>query len=618
MQRDENHPRPQFVREKWTDLGGNWGFAYDDNNVGLKENWKSKPEIFNQTIIVPFPPESAASGIGNKAFHPVVWYRRELELEAGFELNLKRVLLHFGAVDYEAEVWVNGQSVACHEGGNTPFTADITNALDPGQKTQVVVLRAEDQPTDLSQPRGKQYWEEKPRRIWYERTTGIWQPVWLEYVSDTYIAEIRWTPDLERGLLDMEVRLNQKPPRPLKLGVKLSLRGVYLAEDEIKVERSQVRRSIALEAGRITMNREEILWSPQYPNLIDAEITLLEGEQTVDSVLSYAGLRSVGFNKGRFLLNDRPYYLRLVLEQGYWPETHLAAPSNEALRREVELTKELGFNGVRIHQKVEDPRYLYWCDRLGLMVWGEMANAYVFSPAAVEKFTREWLEVLRRDYNHPCIVAWVPLNESWGVPDLEHNQKQRSYVKALYNLTHSLDDTRPVIGNDGWEHIVGDVWGIHDYAINGSYIRERYGSPEAVERTLSQIQPHYRNIVLPENTHRGEPIMLTEVGGFSLAPSTGEEWWGYETAKDSEAFLAKYTDLIQAILDCPTISGFCYTQLTDTGQETNGLLKADREPKVDPQAIRAVTVGPSKALPGEIIKNIQLATAVASFQASGT
>jgi beta-galactosidase/beta-glucuronidase len=615
MERDENHPRPQLIRENWTDLGGKWGFAYDDSNVGLNEGWETRSEVFNKIITVPFPPESEASGIGDKAFHPVVWYRRTFQPDPAHRQG--RLLLHFGAVDYQALVWVNNRLVAQHEGGNTPFTADITTALDPEKADQVIVVRAEDQPTDLTQPRGKQYWEKQPRRIWYDRTTGIWQPVWLEYVAETYIAEIRWTPDLDRGLLGVEVKLNQKPARPLKLHIELSIRGISLAEDDIKVERSEVRREIALEPGEVTMNREEILWSPMYPNLIDAELSLREGDRVHDRVLSYAGLRSAAFNRGYFLLNGRPYYLRLALEQGYWPETHLAAPSNEALKREVGLAKELGFNGVRIHQKVEDPRFLYWCDRLGLLVWGEMANAYVFSATAIEKFTREWLDVVRRDYSHPCIITWVPLNESWGVPNLEQDSMQRSYVKALYNLTHALDGTRPVIGNDGWEHVVGDVWGIHDYAPSGSIIRERYGSAEAVKQALAQTQPHYRNLILPENTHKGEPVMLTEVGGFSLSPGQGEAWWGYATAHDNESFLAKYTDLIQAILDCPTITGFCYTQLTDTGQETNGLLRADRTSKLDPKAIKAVTAGPTKAMPGEIIKNIQLATEITSFQEGG-
>jgi hypothetical protein len=306
-----------------------------------------------------------------------------------------------------------------------------------------------------------------------------------------------------------------------------------------------------------------------------------------------------------------------VLEQGYWPESHLAAPDADALRKEVELTKALGFNGVRIHQKVEDPRFLYWCDRLGLLVWGEMANAFVFSPTAVERLTREWLDVVRRDYSHPCIVTWVPLNESWGVPSLETDKAQQAYVKALYHLTHALDRTRPVIGNDGWEHIASDVWGVHDYALDGSTILERYGTPAAVEQTLSNVQPHYRTIILPDYHREGEPIMLTECGGISFKPATGEQWFGYGTVSDATGYLEKYRELIEAILACSTIAGFCYTQLTDTEQETNGLLTENREPKLDMEALRAITRGPSKAVPGEVLAAIQSTAEVTSFQGSG-
>ncbi len=266
---------------------------------------------------------------------------------------------------------------------------------------------------------------------------------------------------------------------------------------------------------------------------------------------------------------------------------------------------------------MEDPRYLYWCDRLGLLVWGEMANAYVFSPTAVERLSREWMDVLRRDYSHPCIVTWVPLNESWGVPSLERDAAQQNYVRALYHLTKALDPTRPVIGNDGWEHLASDVWGVHDYALDGDTIRERYGSPEAVERTLYQTQPHYRTIVLPEYHSHGEPVMLTECGGISYAPAPGESWFGYGTVSDPDAFLAKYEDIIGAILECPTIAGFCYTQLTDTEQETNGLLLTDRSPKLDIEAVRAINRRPSKCIPGELLANMQSAAEVTSFQGAG-
>jgi beta-galactosidase/beta-glucuronidase len=612
MRQAELHPRPQLTRDQWTDLCGTWGFAYDDDGVGLQENWPERSDVFDRTIVVPFPPESRASGIADPGFHPVVWYRRTFNLPVSDRPD--RLLLHFGAVDYCARVWVNGRLVVEHEGGHTPFSADITSALRPDHEEQVVVVRAEDRPTDLTQPRGKQFWEPKPRRIWYHRTTGIWQPVWIEPVSSTHIVDVRWTPDVDRGRLGLQVRLNHAPAHPLHVRVRLTLRDISVADDTYTVERAELVRDIALEPGGVTMSREQLLWSPRTPNLIDAVITVLDGEQIVDEVRSYAGLRSAGFANGRFLLNGRPYYLRLVLEQGYWPESHLAAPSAEALRREVELTKALGFNGVRIHQKVEDPRFLYWCDRLGLLVWGEMANAFVFSPEAVERFTREWMEVVRRDYSHPCIVTWVPFNESWGVPSLETDPAQQSYVRALYHLTHAIDRTRPVIGNDGWEHLASDVWGVHDYALDGETIRRRYGSAEALERTLTEVQPHYRTIVLPEYHRQGEPIMLTECGGISYAPAPGEKWYGYGTVSNPDAFLAKYEDLIGAILDCPTIAGFCYTQLTDTEQETNGLLLEDRSPKLDVAAISAINRRASQSIPGEIISSIQITAEVTAFQ----
>ena len=306
--RAETHPRPQLTRERWTDLCGPWQFAYDDADAGLRGGWNERADPFDRTIEVPFPPESRASGIGDPSPHPVVWYRRLFQVPSPSPQHRGECwLVHFGAVDYLARVWVNGRLVASHEGGHTPFSADITTALRDDVPDQVIVVRAEDQPADLTQPRGKQFWEPAPRRIWYHRTTGIWQPVWLEPVPQTHIAGVRWTPDLDRGLLGVGVSLNRQPDRRLELRVRLSLRGVTLADDRYTVERAEVRRDIALEPGGLTMSRERLLWSPPYPNLIDAELTLHEGERVVDVVGSYAGLRSAGFARGRFLLNGRPY-----------------------------------------------------------------------------------------------------------------------------------------------------------------------------------------------------------------------------------------------------------------------------------------------------------------------
>ncbi len=580
------HPRPQLTRPRWIDLGGVWGFAYDDAGRGLDEGWQQRADVFTHTIQVPFPPESPLSGLGDTAYHPIVWYRRTFRVAD--EDARRRLLLHCGAVDYRAHVWVNGQLVATHEGGQTPFSADITTALCPGEE-QVVVMRAEDEPLDLAQPRGKQDWHEEPHAIWYQRTTGIWQPVWLEPVGLTHITHIRWTPDVERGFLNLCVRLQRHDGTvPLRMRVQLSMHGETIADDTYMVMGTEVERHIAFDRARM-MDEDELLWSPEHPNLIDAALTILARDEVIDEVQSYCGLRSVGTDGKNFLLNGRTYYLRFALEQGYWPQSHLAAPGDEALRREVELAKELGFNGVRIHQKVEYPRFLYWCDRLGLLVWGEMANAYVFSPIAIERLTREWLEVLARDYSHPCIVAWVPINESWGVPNLAGDPAQRHYVQALYHLTKALDPTRLTAGNEGFEHSTGDIYGIHDYSFEGSTLRERYGSREAVQRTLQEVRPGDRALMLPGYEYAKGPLMLTEVGGISLRPASDVFWQGYGTVADRDAFLSKYRELIDAILNSPAIAGFCYTQLTDTGQETNGLLTAEREPKLDPAAIREIT-----------------------------
>ncbi len=607
------HPRPQLTRARWIDLNGPWGFAYDDAARGLDEKWQEREEVFTCTIQVPYPPELPASGIGDNGFHAIVWYRRTFEVLP--EDTEKRLLLHCGAIDYYAQIWVNGQLVAKHEGGQTPITADITTALQPGGE-QVLVIRAEDAPKDLTQPRGKQDWQEPPHDIWYHRTTGIWQPVWLEPVPSTYISQVRWTPDLDRGLLFFTVALEREEDTPLNLRVRLYQDGMDLANDVYMMRGTDLKRQIAFDPAVMVVS-DHLLWSPRNPNLIDVTLTVFSSDTIIDEVQSYIGIRGVDVANGRFLLNGLPYYLRLVLEQGYWPETHLAAPDGDALRREVELIKSMGFNGVRVHQKVADPRFLYWCDRLGLLVWGEMANAYVFSTSAVERLTREWMEVVKRDYNHPCIVAWVPLNESWGVPNVARDPAQQHYVQALYHLTKALDPTRPVIGNDGWDNFVSDIFGVHDYTFEGSVLTDRYGSFEAVERTLLEVQPSNHALILPGHRREGEPIMLTEFGGITFGSNGNGPTYGYGMVADSQHFLTKYKELIDAIMKSPAIAGFCYTQLTDVEQETNGLLTENREPKLDPAAVREITTQVSAAVPGDVITKMLQAHSVTSFTSAG-
>jgi beta-galactosidase/beta-glucuronidase len=594
------HPRPQLARDQWVNLRGAWDFAYDDHRCGLDQEWQNRPDVFDRAIVVPIPPESPASGIGDTAFHPVVWYRRTFAASLD---ESRRLLLHFGAVDYRASVWVNGQLVVTHEGGHTPFSADITTALrEDGD--QVLVVRAEDDPSDLGQPRGKQDWLPEPHQIWYHRTTGIWQPVWLESVLRAHIVDVRWTPDVPGRKLGLAVAFSIAG-NALLLRATLRLGDRILVDDMYSVHGLGLLRDITLERAIASLDSDLILWSPEQPSLIDVTLTLLQGDRVLDGVRSYAGLRSVSIADGRFLLNGQPRFLRMVLEQEYWPESHLAAPGDDAIRREVALIREAGFIGVRIHQKIEDPRFLYWCDRLGVLVWGEMPAAYLFSPTAATPTVKEWIEALHRDYSHPSIVAWVPFNESWGVAELPQSAAQRHLVRTLYHLTTALDSTRPVIGNDGWEHVVGDIITVHDYSFDSSTLQARYGTPEAVERTLHQIQPHAHAIVLDAQSRRDQAIMVTEYGGIGYRPDPAVPWYGYGTVADQGTYLAKYRELAEALLDCPSIAGFCYTQLTDTLQETNGLFTEARTPKLDLALLRAVNARPSLAVPGEVMARMQ-------------
>lgn len=592
-------------RTAWTDLCGAWHFAFDDSDSGREQHWEREPARFTRSILVPFPPESAASGIRDTGFHPIVWYRRTFEIDAAD--RPPRLKLWFGAVDYDACVWINGHFVGEHQGGNVPFSFEVAHLLSPAAE-QDVVVRAHDNPTDLSQPRGKQYWLEEPGIIWYHRTTGIWQPVWLEPLGEASVAELFWTPDLDAFGVELEARIEgSRQPRGLSLKVRLEVAGDVLADDICRLGDRTLRRTFHFEPDLRMRLREAILWSPRHPNLIEARLELLDADgRILDEVHSYFGMRSVEARDGRILLNGGPIFLRMALAQNYWPESHLAAPSVEAMRREIELAQSAGFNGLRIHQKIEDPRFLYWCDRLGMLVWGEMANAYVFTREAADRLISEWRCAVRRDYNHPSIIAWLPLNESWGVPNLDRNLAQRNFVKGLYHLTKAMDPTRPAIGNDGWQHVIGDILGVHDYATEGARLAERYGSRSALEETFRTVRPHRNALSLPGHVLADEPVMVSEFGGLSFGRQAGDKWYGYGIETTPEALMARYSDLVGALLASPVLAGFCYTQLADTEQESNGLFTAERLPKVDISRIRQINTRPAASVPVEVLDAVQM------------
>ncbi len=569
------HPRPQFQREQWLNLNGPWEFEFDDANAGLDGNWQAAGKKLARTITVPFCFESKLSGIGDTSFHPVVWYRRAFTVPADWKG--KRVLLHFGAVDYRANVWVNGKMAGAHTGGQTPFYFDITPHLAAGQNA--ITVRAEDPPTDRSVPRGKQYWEPKSRSIFYTRTTGIWQTAWLEAVPETHLERVRVTPSSD-GSVRFEARI--RSPKPDMQLIATVRRGTeFAAAATARAAASPVAMALAVTEPR--------LWSAATPNLYDVTFELRRGGEVVDKVESYFGFRTVRAEDNRILINDRPVYLKMVLDQGYWPESTLTPPSDDAIQYDIRMTKEMGFNGVRKHQKVEDPRYLYWADKMGLYVSAEIGNAYVFDEDYVDRFTREWIEAVERDYSHPSVIMWVPINESWGTPNLLRDARQQAHLKANYWLTKSLDATRPVIDNDGWEHVdTTDIFAVHNYARTGEDLLRLYkdlGAPGATPTSGG------RPPLVPGYKYNGTPVTLSEFGGIAYIPegqTVPAESWGYSgVEKTADAALTRLRGLYEAIAKLP-FSGLCYTQLTDVEQEVNGLLTYDRKPKFDTKKIREI------------------------------
>ena len=567
------YPRPDFQREKWLPLNGEWDFSFDE-------------PIFDWKILVPFACETKLSGIHDTSFHNAVWYRRSFSLPE--PMHDRQILLHFGAVDYTCRLWVNDQFIREHTGGQCGFSADITDALNASGEN-VIVLEARDDPADLEMPRGKQYWKPESESIFYTRTTGIWQSVWLEAVSPMHLCSCRITPLFDERSVRFSYALSAAPQH-VTLTAEITFRGKTAGA--VSVTPTSARGAFDWQIDQSALSawnyQEDLVWTPEQPNLFDVTFRILEHGCEVDAVQSYFGMRKVSIQNGQFLLNNRPYYQKLVLDQGYWPESLLTAPSDEAFIRDIELTKAMGFNGVRKHQKVEDPRYLYHADRMGLLVWGEIGAAYLYSEQYADRIYREWLDVLRRDYNHPCIVVWTPLNESWGVQEIETDPRQQAHSEAMVAITKSMDTTRLVVDNDGWEHTNGDLLTIHDYSPSGEMLRAHLGSMDAI----LALRPAQRALFVGRHAYAGQPILLSEFGGVKFVPGTeAQHSWGYCEADSCAAFAGKLRELFDAVRACPLVDGYCYTQLTDVETEQNGLLTYDRTPKLPLETICAILNG---------------------------
>lgn len=558
-------PNPSFARERWRTLNGQWDFLMDPEDC-LQVGGVDKLS-WDRTICVPFCYESELSGIGSDAPSRSVWYRRSFAVTE--EECSATVLLHFGAVDYRARVWVNGQYVGTHEGGFTPFAFEVQQYLHKGENT--LVVKAEDS-YSRELPRGKQMCGRRPCSCFYRNTTGIWQSVWLEFTGCDYITDIRITPDLDRNRADFVIRINGEHPSEIALTIRKESQ--VIGTMTVACESKNICCSFGFQENGV-FSVENLYWTPEKPNLIDVEVTLIHDGKKYDTVSTYFGMRKIHVCGEEIYLNNSPLYQRLVLDQGYWPEGLMTAPSDEAIRRDVEMTKELGFNGARKHQKIEDPRYYYWADKLGLLVWGEMPSNYDFTPEGQRMLLSELQAFVRRDYNHPCIVTWIPFNESWGVHEIAGDSRQKSFVKAVYHLLRSLDESRLVGSNDGWEQLeLTDFCGVHDYDISPENFATRYMDIEKTMRGSVNFKPIYA----AGEQYNGVPVLITEMGGVKLVNDDG---WGYSQAmSDEEGMLRYLCSVMRAVRSHRQIRGFCYTQLTDVQQETNGLLDAARKPKV--------------------------------------
>lgn len=563
------YPRPQFQREQWQNLNGPWSYTFDFSKSGHEQGLQAS-KGFKDNIIVTFCPESDLSGVGHKDFIEDMWYHRKLDIPA--EWAGKHILLNFGAVDYRSKIYINGVQVADHTGGSSSFSIDISRYVTPGRQADLVVA-VHDNLRDRTQTAGKQSECFNSYGCKYTRVTGIWQTVWLEPVEKGGLKQCRITPDLDNSQFVFEPEFYDLDGAS-KFRVRLLDKGKEVFSKTVPAGSSSFV---------VAPVKNAKIWSPETPNLYDVEYAVLGADgKVIDSVKSYAGMRKVEVRGNKFYLNNKPYFMRLVLDQGYYPDGVWTAPSDDALRADIEMGKRAGFNGARLHQKVFEPRYYYWADRLGYLCWGESASWGMdfTSPVAARNFLMEWEECVNRDYNAPSLVAWSPLNETWQ----DDNDYQRARMtNDLYLATHRIDRTRPVVTTSGGYHAgLTDIYAEHNYEGDPVKFYLRFkdgekGTPYVANPTKSA-------------PYKGEAYILDEFGGIGwYEQKEGEEAWGYNNQpKDLEEFYARLEGLVNVLLSLDHMQGYCYTQLTDVEQEKNGIYTYKRGTKFDMDRINKI------------------------------
>ncbi len=609
-ERDQNiiprpeYPRPQFIRENnWINLNGEWEFAFDDTNIGLKEKWYKNDSStkFTKKILVPFCFQSKLSGIEDTSFHDFIWYRREFEIPQEFQD--KKTILHFGAVDYRCRVYLNGDHIDSHEGGYIGFSLDITDYVD---QKNILVVRVEDPSQNLEIPRGKQYWQEEIERIFYPRVSGIWQTVWLEFVSpEYYLKRLKFIPDIDKSELIIEFNIYGTEFSNIVLLIETLFNEQEIVKEEISLEfLGKLEQKITPQLnGRLfpkTPDRFKYkikipenmlyLWDVDNPNLYDFHLSIYnkKTKEIYDSVKSYFGMRKISisdlksdYNK-QILLNNTPIYQKLFLVQGYWPEGLYTAPSEEDIVKDIQYIKDFGFNGLRTHQKAFDPRFLYWCDKIGVLVWGEIGNSFIFTMDSQLRLLNEFITEIERDFNHPSIITWVPINESWGLRGTIRDSKRASYTVSLYYLIKSIDPTRLVVDDDGWWHTKTDICSRHFYA-------DIKHLPKLFEDEIKSHKRALPKIYLKPFEYKEEPIIYSEMGGFGylIDEKVGDKWGYGDLIESSEDLFNKVLNLLKEFEKRKSwIQGFCYTELYDQFQEVNGLLTMNRKPKFPPGKLK--------------------------------
>lgn len=572
-----NYPRPQLVRNNWQNLDGEWDFVFDDENIGEKEEYFNKfPK--GKKILVPFTYETELSGINDEKVHENIWYSNIIKLNK----DNQRKLIHFEGSDFITKVWVNGKFVGKNIGGYHRFSFDITEFIVEGNNN--ITIKVEDS-LSKSQPRGKQRYIHENFKCWYVQTTGIWKTVWIETLPSDYITYIKNTPLYDEAKLELELNTNISQEKVNEYEVETLIK---FNDEVINVQRNKLDDSVYKYSMNICKDDTSKIkeWSMDNPNLYDIVYRLYKNAVLVDEVSSYFGVRKISIEGNKILLNNQELYLRMILDQGYWKESHLTPPSEDALLKDLEIVKRFGYNGIRKHQKIEDERFLYYCDKLGILVWSEMANCYDYNNKSIEYFTNEWIEVVKQNYNHPSIITWVPINESWGIKEVVLNVNEQNFANSLYYLTKAIDSTRPVISNDGWEHTISDIITIHDYKQDPNLLFSEYNDPE--KAILNNLKPYntIHKLFSSGYSYNGQPVVMSEYGGISLNSEKG--WFYGKHVANEDEFLERFEGITNAIKQTDYICGFCYTQLTDVQQEINGLVYENRENKFSEKAIKRI------------------------------